>query len=498
MIMFVDVYHNSKIQLRLFLWIQCGLKCGGIRAATTRGALMATTKYQMLVDVLETAIVEKRLPQGAKLPSVRELMGMHCVSLATVTTALGILESRGLVEPKRRSGYFVKAASERQKGRRSRRNFDLKAGYHWWPDGDLFPRERLRKLNATLIRRYPDINIQSPRNNNPRLVNQLVARSAEVGCFVSGNDVLITHGITEALAVTLRCMASPGEKILLQHPVSQLYRAICQSLSLEIVPWDTRGDESIGFERLEAILHSEKGLRLALLACNFHCPTGGLMSLAVKQALLRMASGRALTIIEDDSSGDLNFGPARPLPLKALDNENCVIYISAATKAFAPGLQVGWIISTPQWSEQLEALKSISASAVDQLPQLVLAEFLAQGSHLPHLRKLCTALQERVTAFEQTLQPALGPIHGLQGCEGGFNRLLWAPEIVFDNDAEAGCIRRWPRLFSDATPVFRFLGDGISANLSFALDDDLKGDLNAFGRYAAECVSDGVWRSDMK
>lgn len=458
-------------------------------------AVMATTKYQMLVDLLEQAIVEHRLPPGARLPSVRELMGMHGVSLATVTTALGILESLGLVEPVKRSGYFVKAANEHRQAVRPRRNFDLRAGYHWWPDGDLFPRERLRKLHATLIRRHPDINIQSPRNNNPRLVQQLVARAAETGCFVSGDDVLVTHGITEALAVTLRCMASPGDRVLVQCPVAPLYQAICQSLKLDIVSWDTRAAEQTRMAQLEATLAAEPDLRLMLLSCNFHCPTGDLLSLSAKQSLLKIAGDYGLTIIEDDSNGDLHFDAARPLPLKALDNESRVIHISAATKIFAPGLQVGWIISTPQWSERLEALKSISASAVDQLPQLVLAEFLAQGSHLPHLRKLCAALQERVTEFERTLQPALGPIRGLHGCSGGFNRYLWAPGGVFDGEAEAECMRRWPRLFSDAKPVFRFRGDGISVNLSFALDDDLKYDLDAFGRFAADSVSGGYWRT---
>jgi DNA-binding transcriptional MocR family regulator len=165
--------------------------------------------------------------------------------------------------------------------------------------------------------------------------------------------------------------------------------------------------------------------------------------------------------------------------MKAFDREGAVLYLSAATKCFAPGLQVGWIVSGPGWRARIESIKSISSAAVDNLPQLVLAEFLAQGGHLPHLRKLRATLRQRVREFEALVQPELGPVRGLGGRGGGFNRYLWLPDGMFDEAIEEACTRAWPDLFTGEMPVFRFKSGGISVNLSFPLDDLKRADLRA-------------------
>ncbi|WP_317933338.1 PLP-dependent aminotransferase family protein [Halioxenophilus sp. WMMB6] len=446
---------------------------------------MASTKYEKLVNELTRAIQSGGLAPGAKLPSVRELMRQQQLSLATVTTALTILEEQGLIEPKARSGYFVRNEQPSRLRYADPHFADRESGYHWWPDGDLYPKERLRKLTATMIRRYPNLHTFSPRNNNPRLVRQLITRAAEIGCYTTAEEVLITHGLIEALSVVLRSLTAPREKVLLQHPTSPVYQAVCDALKLQPVYITSNHDEKQFLANLEQILAEQRELKTLLLACNFHCPTSDLISLAGKRSLLKIAGQYDLTIIEDDSSGDLHFENSRPLPLKALDEEKRVIYLSAATHSFAPGIQVGWIFADRQRLQQFEDLKSVSTCAVDQLPQLVLAEFLDQGSHLPHLRKLCGALKERVQLFESLMQPCLAACQGLTGRSGGFNRFLRRSDIAFDHQLEKECKTRWPKLFSIEHPFFHFLDSGISANLSLPIDETIAQELRQFAEFLA-------------
>jgi len=454
---------------------------------------MGSTKYEKLVNELTRAIQSGCLAPGAKLPSVRELMRQQELSLATVTTALTILEEKGLIEPKARSGYFVRNQSAKRVHASAPQFVDLRAGYHWWPDGELFPKERLRKLTASMVRRYPDLHTYSPRNNNPRLVRQLLTRAAEIGCYTVEAEVLITHGITEALSVVLRTLTSPGEKILLQYPVAPLYQAICDELKLQPEYMLTSHDEPQFLARLEQKLTENPDLKTLLLACNFHCPTSDSMSLQGKRKLLEITNRHGLTVIEDDSSGDLHFENTRPLPLKALDDEKRVIYLGAATKSFAPGIQVGWIFADSHRIEQFDALKSITACAVDQLPQLVLAEFLDQGSHLPHLRKLCGALKSRVQQFETLMQPCLAAFQGLSGRNGGFNRFLSQSDVPFDRALETECKEQWPNLFSNDHPFFHFLDSGISVNLSFSITESIADELQQFAAFLAQRMS-GNWQ----
>ena len=68
-------------------------------------------RYQLLADALGRRIEQGLYRPGERLPSVRALAQEHGVSLATVQQAYRLLEDRGLVEPKPKSGYFVRLES---------------------------------------------------------------------------------------------------------------------------------------------------------------------------------------------------------------------------------------------------------------------------------------------------------------------------------------------------------------------------------------------------
>ena len=62
-----------------------------------------------LADSIDRQISEGVYKAGDKLPSLRVLAELHGYAKNTVVTAFELLVARGLVEPKRGAGYFVKA-----------------------------------------------------------------------------------------------------------------------------------------------------------------------------------------------------------------------------------------------------------------------------------------------------------------------------------------------------------------------------------------------------
>ena len=67
------------------------------------------TKYEQLAGHIESLVAAGTLRPGDKLPSVRETIAARSVSPSTVFEAYYLLEARGVVEARPRSGYFVKA-----------------------------------------------------------------------------------------------------------------------------------------------------------------------------------------------------------------------------------------------------------------------------------------------------------------------------------------------------------------------------------------------------
>src|SRR3954465_7190703 len=67
--------------------------------------------YQQLASHYGEAIEKNTLRVGMRMPSVRELMRRHRISLSTALQTLRLLEQRGWLEARPRVGYFVRHAA---------------------------------------------------------------------------------------------------------------------------------------------------------------------------------------------------------------------------------------------------------------------------------------------------------------------------------------------------------------------------------------------------
>ena len=74
------------------------------------------TRYQALADDIEASIRAGVLRPGERLPSVRHSCESRGLSASTVFQAYYLLEARGLVRARERSGYYVSASAGQQRG----------------------------------------------------------------------------------------------------------------------------------------------------------------------------------------------------------------------------------------------------------------------------------------------------------------------------------------------------------------------------------------------
>ncbi|AWI55573.1 hypothetical protein DEH84_18500 (plasmid) [Aquabacterium olei] len=74
------------------------------------------TRYEELAEAITLRIREGQLRPGEKLPSVRQACQNTHLSPSTVFQAYYLLESRGLIEARPRSGYYVCAPRAVQAG----------------------------------------------------------------------------------------------------------------------------------------------------------------------------------------------------------------------------------------------------------------------------------------------------------------------------------------------------------------------------------------------
>ena len=374
------------------------------------------TRYEQLADDMAQAIREGLLRPGDRLPSVRETCRRRGISPATVFQAYGLLETRGLIESRPRSGYYVQvprralrelpqAAVPRAEATdvavsalafellESTRNLDVVPLGSAFPGAHLFPFDRLARHGARAMRRL-----------NPRqITNALTAgdeglrlalrrRYALQGVPLAADELVVTNGALEALNLCLQAVTRPGDVVVIESPTFYAALQVLERLRLRAVEVATDPAEGVDLAALERVLQQQR-VAACWLMPTFQNPLGALMPVARKQALVALLAHHGVPLIEDDVYGELYADARRPPPAKAFDAAGLVLHCSSFSKCLAPGYRVGWA-AAGRHAGSVQRLKMMSSLAAALPPQLAIADYLAQGGYDRHLRQLRAQLAD--------------------------------------------------------------------------------------------------------
>ena len=412
--------------------------------------------YQLLADKLHRQIDARTYLPGDRLPSVRELAKDHGFSLETVLHAFRLLENKGVVEARVRSGFYVREPRLRLVAAPTKTQTIFRAkdvavsslrhqtvtfgtSKHVVPLGlsllgsEVLPARKLAQTAASAARRYPvETANQGPPAGLELLRQQVAQRANAWGCFLSPDDFVITCGASEALHLALRAVSQPGDIILVESPTYFGVLEIIESLGLRVVELATDPVQGIDLGDLENALQRFTRVAACVLVTNYSNPLGYSLSTKTKRDLVRLLARFGVPLIEDDIFGELHRPETeRPKVAKSFDQDGSVILIGSFSKTLAPGLRIGWIVPGKFHDRVLE-LKSATSLATPSLPQLTVAEFLKFGSFDAHLRRLRKFLAEQVYRFSCAIAESFPESTRISRPSGGF--LLWI-ELEEDFDA---------------------------------------------------------------
>jgi 2-aminoadipate transaminase len=130
-----------------------------------------------------------------------------------------------------------------------------------------------------------------------------------------------------------------------------------------------------------------EGAQFAYTVPNFSNPTGKLVSVEARQAMVDAAYQTGTWLIEDDPYGTLHYdGPPLPrmieLSARLHPGEpyaGPVVYMGTLSKEIAPGLRIGWVIAAPEMIEALIMAKQGSDLCTSGLTQRVALGALNAG-----------------------------------------------------------------------------------------------------------------------
>ena len=200
------------------------------------------------------------------------------------------------------------------------------------PDPALFPTAGLAAAAEEALRdpaRYAVALQYGNVGGNPLLLSELGRKlEAEEGRPVAAGSLVMTNGSSQAIALVVQALASPGDVCLCEAPtfLGTIHHIRFQGVRTVPVSLD---DEGLDVESLEHEIRRLEAAgtppRFIYTIPTFNNPAGVTMALARRRALLEIAGRHGVPIIEDDAYRDLRF-EGEPVPtLHALDREGLVV-----------------------------------------------------------------------------------------------------------------------------------------------------------------------------
>ncbi|MFL5810510.1 MAG: PLP-dependent aminotransferase family protein [Flavisolibacter sp.] len=402
-------------------------------------------KYMQVAGGIEQMIHEEVLRIGEKLPSVRVLSEEYGISVGTAFQAYYHLEGKGLIEARPKSGYYVRFNNKRFPGMlktstpepvvnevstqemitsvfrnitaKDLINFSVAA-----PQLELLPAARLNKsvVHALRTSKYHCLNYENIQGNE-ELRKQIAKISFNWSGKVKAEDVLVTAGCMEALAICLKAVTNNGDTVAIESPTYFGIFQVMESLGLKAIEIPTDPVNGVDLLILERRI-KKFNIKACVFVPNFNNPLGSCMPDENKKELVQLISRYQIPLIEDDIYGELYFGRHRPKTCKSFDTEGWVLHCSSISKALAPGYRIGWCLPG-RFMQRVQQLKFMHTVSGTTLTQVAMAHFLSIGRYDYHLKKLRKALHTQCLRYVQAIVQYFPDDVKLSRPQGGF--VLW-------------------------------------------------------------------------
>jgi DNA-binding transcriptional MocR family regulator len=408
--------------------------------------------YENVADRIARLIRKGTYRTGERIPSVRSLSKQMDVSISTAVKAYFHLENQGLIEARPQSGYYVRHQLSRVQHEtdvglsapaptlvsvgelvmmvmRDMRNPGLVPLGVATPNPENLPADKLNRILSTVARRnnFQAISYEFPPGNE-RLRVQLAQRALQAGCSLTPDQFVITSGCLEAVMLSLRAVCRPGDTVAIETPIFYSLLQLIEMLNLKALEIPTHPIHGISLSALRYALEHNP-VHACLVIPNFNNPFGSRMPEKNKQELVMLLASHNIPLIENDVYGDLGFLSERPSVAKRYDRKGLVIHCSSFSKTLAPGYRVGWVVAG-KFQESIEKLKAVSNIATATLPQMAIAEFLANGGYDQYLRKIRGIYSRQTSLMAKAVERCFPKGTRVNTPSGGF--VLWVemPEAV--------------------------------------------------------------------
>jgi GntR family transcriptional regulator/MocR family aminotransferase len=237
------------------------------------------------------------------------------------------------------------------------------------------------------------------------------------GVRCEARQIMVVSGSQQGLDISARVFLDPGSRVWMEEPGYRFARNVFALNACQIVPVpvDCAGlNVAAGIKRCRTA-------RAALVTPSHQYPLGVTMSASRRMQLLDWAHSSESWIIEDDYDSEYRYESNPIASLQGLDSNARVIYIGTFSKVLFPSLRLGYLVIPPDLIGRFLAVRLTMDIGPPAFFQSVLADFISEGHFSRHIRRMRLLYQERRSVLIDCIRKDLGFEADITGGEAGMH-----------------------------------------------------------------------------
>lgn len=302
------------------------------------------------------------------------------------------------------------------------------------PSEETFPVDEMKVICNEILSDYGGKSMQySTSEGYDKLRKVIIEIMRERGINTDIDNILIISGSQQGLDLTAKAFIDEGDTIICESPT---YLSAINAFKpfypkFEEVCIDNEGLDP---EALEEKLKNSENVKFLYTIPDFQNPTGLTLSFERRKSIIELANKYNILIVEDSPYSELNFTGQYLPPLKSLDTEERVIYLSTFSKIVCPGFRIGWMCASKEIIKKFVLFRQGSDLHTNIFSQMQITKFFEKYDVKAHIEKNIAIYKNRRDAMLNAIKADFPKEVKYTEPKGGF--FLWVTLPTYMDSTE--------------------------------------------------------------
>jgi aminotransferase len=195
-------------------------------------------------------------------------------------------------------------------------------------------------------------------------------------------EILVTVGGSEAIDLSLRCLVTPGDEVLIPEPSFVCYKPLTQMAGGVPVVIETKAEDHFRLTPEELLAKITPRTRVLILPYPNN-PTGAVMHRGDLEAIAKVVAEHNLIVISDEIYSELTYGDSRHVSFASIEGmQERTVTINGFSKTFAmTGWRLGYACAPQEIIRQMTKLHQYGIMSAPTTSQYAATEALNNGEN---------------------------------------------------------------------------------------------------------------------